>query len=109
MILQCSNITSLNANGDFVFGWGNQASIQDQNNNPAVYAGKVWFKKSGSGYVMGISKMGTTGGSGNAGFTNAVFDTTVHSTNEQVFVVVEYQIVGPTSAANDDIVRLWVN
>lgn len=100
MILQAANIANLSTTGEFCFGFNNQQNIGDQSNTPGNWAAKVYFKKSGAGYLLGVNKMGNA--------ATATFDTTVRSTNDVLFIVVGYEI-RPTSAANNDTVRMWIN
>ncbi len=55
-------------------------------------------------YLLGVGK--STGGT----FTTRIFDfNTYLGTNDTVFVVVEYEIVGGPTSGTDDICRLWIN
>ncbi|MGD0260609.1 MAG: LamG-like jellyroll fold domain-containing protein [Verrucomicrobiota bacterium] len=100
MVLSVSNISSLSTVGDYCVGMSDQGTIADQTSQPGTVAARLYFKKNGSGYQLGISKQG--------GSTN--YASTVYSTAQALFVVVDYEIVTTiaTSGTRDN-VRLWIN
>ena len=102
MVLQVANIASLSTTGDFCFGFNNQQTIADQSNNPGNSAGKIWFRKSGTGYNLGVSKMG------NNVTTQVTWDSTLRAVTDTNFVVVGYTINGANNTS-DDVVKLWIN
>lgn len=102
MVLQVPVIDNLSTTGDFCFGFNNQQTIAEQSNNPGNWAGKIWFRKSGSGYNLGISKMGNTVA------TMVTWDPTLHSVTDTNFVVVGYTI-NNGNVTSDDVVKLWIN
>ena len=103
MSLAVSNVANLSATGDYCFGLNNGAAA-DQTTQPSDIRPRVYFKKNGAGYQLGLSKNGAVQ-------TN--YDATVHAIGETVFIVVSYEIVttnlaGITTTTNDNC-RLWIN
>src|SRR5207302_2068513 len=95
---------NLSTSGDYCFGFNNGGGTVDQTTQPSDVHGRVYFKKNGSGYQLGISK---------SGGVQTNYDATVHSVSETVFIVVSYEFVltngaGVTTSTND-ICRLWIN
>jgi hypothetical protein len=102
MLLAVSNVASL-VSADYFFGVNN-GNAADQTSQPSDLRARVYFKKNGAGYQLGISKNGGVQ-------TN--YDATVRNVGDTVFIVVSYEIVttnssGVTTATND-ICRLWIN
>ncbi|MGZ4972444.1 MAG: beta strand repeat-containing protein [Limisphaerales bacterium] len=102
LILQVPVITSLSTTGDFCFGFNNQQTIADQSNNPGNWCAKVWFRKNGTGYNLGISKMGSTVA------TQVTWDSALRSVTDTNFIVVGYTI-NPGNVTTDDVVKMWIN
>lgn len=67
-------------------------------NNSTNFAATVWLQASGSGYQIGLANR-------SSGAT-PVYDATVFSTNDVVFLVGSYEFV---SGTGNDVSRLWVN
>jgi hypothetical protein len=101
MMIQLANIANLSSSGDYCWGFNN-GSAADQTTQPSDFHGRVYFKKNGTGYQLGIARTSTV-----------AYDPTVHSTNETVFIVGSYEIVTTNSAGiastTNDICRLWIN
>ena len=88
-ILKITDISSLSAGGGFFAGFNNTSG--SQSTTPTVVGTKLYAKKSGSGYLLGLLKAnGTT-----------VWDDTVHYVNETLFIVGGYTFGGAA--------RLWIN
>src|ERR1043166_7901454 len=104
MLLQASNINNLLTTGDYCFGFNNGNGAVDQTSQPSDVHARVYYKKNGTGYQLGISK---------SGGVQTNYDAAVHPTSETVFIVVSYEFVltngaGVTTSTND-ICRLWIN
>jgi hypothetical protein len=99
LLLNAADITDLSTNGEYFCGFNNQPVTA---NPPTDFHARIYLRQNGAGFQVGISKNG-----GNP--TN--YDSTVHYTNETLFVVVEQQIVwNPANpSGTDDNVFLWIN
>lgn len=114
VVFQVLDVSTLNAagfinnGGAFNMGFNNTYSAA-QNNNPSVYGAALYVGRTQSGapdgYILGTGR-GTgsfgrfwEGDSSNPG-------THLHTTNDVIFAVLEYEIVPGTA---NDIARLWVN
>ena len=97
--LKATNLTGLDTNGTFVAGFNN--SIGTQTAQPTVVGTRIYLRKSGSGYNIGLSKNSST-------TTDWVWNSTVYTSNQTVFLVGSYAF---TTAGNstDDISKLWIN
>lgn len=98
----------INNGGAFNMGFNNTYAA-GQNNNPTVYGAPLYIGRtqapSADGYVLGVGRgTGSTGRYWEADPSNP--GTHLHSTNDVIFAVVEYEIVPGTA---NDIARLWVN
>jgi hypothetical protein len=93
MVTDLTMVPSYNTN-NFVAGFSD--TVGGQAGNLARCGGRLVFKQSGGGYVVGVGK-GTTQ-------TDYVYDTTVRNLGEVVFVVVSYERAGGATNVN-----LWVN
>ncbi|HWF18708.1 MAG TPA: immunoglobulin domain-containing protein, partial [Verrucomicrobiae bacterium] len=100
MLVSVPNIASLPTTGDYCWGFNNGSG--DQGNQPSDFHARIYFKKNGAGYQLGIART-----------TSVAYDSTVHSTNETVFIVASYEIVttnsSGSSSTTNDICRLWIN
>jgi autotransporter-associated beta strand protein len=100
LIAQLSDITALSTNGDYWIGFNNQGTINDQTGQPGIQGARLYFKKNdASTFYVGIGKNGT----------NIVFDTTLRSTSDVLFIVAGYQMNSAGGAGTDDNAYLWVN
>ncbi|HZV35642.1 MAG TPA: hypothetical protein VFB72_13795, partial [Verrucomicrobiae bacterium] len=75
MIVSLPNIASLSSStGDYCWGFNNGSG--DQTGQPSDFHARVYFKKNGAGYQLGIART-----------SSVAYDPTVHSTNETLFIV----------------------
>lgn len=99
MVLQVSNLTSLSTVGAYAVGLGDQGTIANQASQPGTVSARLYFQKvNGTNYNIGISKMG-----------NNVSYSGPYTTNQTLFIVVDYEGAAATGQGNSDVVRLWVN
>ncbi|HSU56627.1 MAG TPA: hypothetical protein VLT36_21385, partial [Candidatus Dormibacteraeota bacterium] len=96
LLMKVVDVTHLSTAGDFAWGFNNQGTISDQTSQPSDLHARVYLKKNGSGYQVGFAKT-----------TTITFDSTVHTTNETLFLVASYQVNPGT--ATDDVAQLWIN
>ncbi len=97
-LLRISNLASLPTTGVTLAGFNN--STGSQTGQPGVYGARLYVRLSGSGYNLGLNKADGVAG-------NIVWDTTVHSTSETLFLVASYTI--NTATTTDDSSALWIN
>ena len=105
VVLQASNITSLasTVTTNYVMGMGDQGTISNQTSQPGTLGGVLYLMKTNStNFVFGIGKQANQ---------TTVWSSTVLSTNQTYFVVVDYEIVGGNlyGSPSGDNVRLWIN
>ena len=100
-VMQVANVTTLSTNGNgYIVGVGDNGTVGNQTTQPGTVDARLYLKQvNGTNYQVGISKTGST----------VVFDPDTFTTNQVLFIVVEYQGLVDSVAGGPDIVRLWVN
>lgn len=97
-LARLTDITGLSATGVFWAGFNNSAGTQL--NTPTTVHTRVVTKAAGGGYQIGLDK--STGLTG-----QFVFDPTVFTTNDTLFLVGCYTF--NSGSSTDDVSQLWVN
>jgi hypothetical protein len=97
--LNVTNLTGLTTSGTFIAGFNN--SIGTQTGQPTAVGTRVYLRSSGSGYQIGLSKNSSTS-------TEWVWNTTVRSVNQTVFLVGSYTFT-TVGNSTDDVAKLWIN
>jgi hypothetical protein len=92
--LKLTDISAMSGAGVFFVGFNNSSSSSAS--TPTVVTTRLFAKKSGSGYVLGVGVDGS----------GTVYDTTVHYVNETLFIVGGYTY-GATPT--EDYSQLWIN
>ncbi|HZV34943.1 MAG TPA: hypothetical protein VFB72_10255, partial [Verrucomicrobiae bacterium] len=88
----------LSSSGVFWAGFNNTSG--SQTTTPTTIATRVYTRAAGGGYNLGLSKSTSTA-------ADFVWDNTVHSANETIFLVGGYTF--NTASTNDDVASLWIN
>jgi hypothetical protein len=110
-VIQVSNINSLSTGSttNYVMGVGDQSTIANQTSQPSTVGAALYMQKVVNGtttnFVLGIGKQVNQA---------TTWSTTLLSTNQTYFVVVDYEIVlnslnGSSGGKAGDNVRLWIN
>src|SRR5437764_9106370 len=83
LLLQVQDITALTTGGDYDIGFNNQSALGDQSSQPGVQGARLYLKKNGTQYQVGIAKNSAV----------VAYDPTLRSVGQTLFVVAGYEIV----------------
>jgi hypothetical protein len=96
--LKFTDITGLSSSGIFWAGFNNSKGFQT--NTPTSVGTRVYTRAAGNGFNIGLSKASGTS-------SDWIWDNTVHSVNELIFLVGSYAV--NTASSTDDAASLWIN
>jgi hypothetical protein len=89
--------TTMGTGGGFIAGFNNSGAVS-QATSPSVVYGRVTIRSATGGFNIGTQKAGNV--------SDMVFDNTVFTTSDTIFLVVRYTF---NPNANDDVVNMWIN
>jgi hypothetical protein len=97
--LKVLDLTGAPSGGGFIAGFNN--SIGTQTGQPTVIGTRLYLRPTTGGFNLGVAKNSSTA-------TDWVWDGTVYSVNQTVFVVGSYTFT-TVGNSTDDICKMWLN